>query len=65
MIYSRDGRRLSGLLKDVLAGKVELIDMATEQGFEKLRITGIRVMNSSSAKPGKFIDKVINLRNEQ
>ena len=54
VIYSRDGRKLSGLLKDVLAAKAELTEMAAEQGFEKLRITGIRVMNSSSANPGKL-----------
>lgn len=46
--------KLSGLLKDFLAGKAELREMAAEQGFEKLRITGIRVINSSSANPGKL-----------
>lgn len=64
VIYSHDGRKLSGLVKAVLAGKTELTEMATKQGFKKLRITGTRVMNSSSANPGKFIDKVINLLNE-
>lgn len=61
VIYSRDGRRLRGLLREALAGKSKIMLMAKEQGFEKLRITGTRVMNSSSSNPGKFIDAVINL----
>jgi hypothetical protein len=53
--------QLSGLLRELLQAKTQLIHAAKVAGFDTLRITGRRVPGSSSAHPGRAIDVTIDL----
>ena len=53
--------QLSGLLRELLQAKMQLINEAKAAGFDTLRMTGRRVPGSSSAHPGKAIDVTIDL----
>lgn len=53
---------LTGLLREVLAGRGELFADAKAQGFKFVRIIAHRAENSSSANPGHLIDRTIDLR---
>jgi hypothetical protein len=53
--------QLSGLLRELLQAKTQLINEAKAAGFDILRITGRRVPGSSSAHPGKTVDVTIDL----
>ncbi|WP_322923210.1 polymorphic toxin-type HINT domain-containing protein [Paenibacillus campi] len=47
--------------KDFVAWKNQVKEMAKEQGFNTLKITGVRAPNLSSANPGKIIDYTFDL----
>ena len=53
--------RFSGLLREILQAKTQLINDAKAAGFETLRITGQRAPGSSSANPGRMVDMIIDL----
>ena len=53
--------QLSGLLRELLQAKTQLIHEAKAAGFDTLHITGRRVSGSSSAHPGKVIDVTVDL----
>ena len=53
--------QLSGLLRELLQAKTQLINEAKVAGFDTLRMTRRRVPGSSSAHPGKAIDVTIDL----
>jgi len=59
VVYGKEP--LSGLLKNVVAARRQLINEAISLGFSRLRITGHRVPSSSSANPGHIIDVIIDL----
>ncbi len=61
-IYSQTGQSLSGVLRELLAARSVIVEYAREAGFAKLRITGYRTDQSSSANPGKVIDVTIQLK---
>lgn len=61
VVFGREAQPLTGLTKDVLAARSQLVSRAKELGFKELRITGTRVPNSSSANPGKQVDIIIDL----
>lgn len=63
MYNSAGGSLENEILGTVLNNKTELINAAKDLGYDKLRITGDRVPNSSSASPGKSIDLTLNLNN--
>jgi hypothetical protein len=60
-IYSQTEAALSGVLRDLLAARTQLMAYAKEVGFAKLQITGSRTLGSSSANPGKVVDVTIRL----
>ena len=60
-IYSAMGQPLHGVLRELLAARKLIGDFAKALGYNKLRITGYRTFQSSSANPGKKIDITINL----
>lgn len=62
MVYSRQSQPLFGVLRELLASRSLIADYAREAGYNYLRITGHRTLQSSSAKPGKGIDVTIGLR---
>jgi hypothetical protein len=56
-IYNRESGAYTGVLRDVLAARRQIIDDAKGWGFKTLEIRGIRVPNTStSANPGKIVD---------
>jgi hypothetical protein len=59
VIYAQG--QLSGLLRELLQAKTQLVNEAKAAGFDTLRITARRVPGSSSAYPGKTIDVTIDL----
>jgi len=62
-VYGASGDVSRGtLMREMLASRAQLMQVARENGFTELRITGHRVANSSSAYPGKEIDWVIPLK---
>lgn len=61
VIYGQGQTPLTGLTREVLAARSQLMKEAKSMGFEKLRITGERVQSSSSANPGHCIDVTIDL----
>jgi hypothetical protein len=61
VIYGEGVTPLTGLTKEVLAARTQLITEARAMGFERLRITGHRVASSSSANPGHLVDLSIDL----
>ena len=61
VVYGRGPSNLTGLTREALAARTQLINEAKAWGFKKLRITGQRVQSSSSANPGHVIDITIDL----
>ena len=62
VVFEESGKVLTGLKREVLAARAQLIDEAMGMGFTGLRITGTRVATSSSAAPGHAVDLFIDLR---
>ena len=62
VVYGRGPSHLTGLTKEAFAARVQIINEARAWGFLKLKITGRRVQNSSSAKPGHMVDITIDLK---
>lgn len=62
VVYEESGKTLTGLAKEVLAARSQLINEAIAMGFTGLRITGTRAATSSSAHPGHVVDLFIDLR---
>lgn len=60
-VFGRSDRPLTGLTRELLAAREELVAAAREAGFRQLRITGQRVATSTSAHPGKLVDVIIDL----
>jgi hypothetical protein len=61
VVYGRAQSKLTGLTKEALAARTQLIEEAKELGFKKLKITGQRVPSSSSGNPGHAIDITVDL----
>jgi len=61
VIYPRKGQLIRGALRELLAARTGLGEFAKALGYNKLRITGHRTLQSSSANPGKKVDVTINL----
>ncbi|MFN7769050.1 MAG: hypothetical protein ACK5UC_17740, partial [Planctomycetaceae bacterium] len=61
VIFGEGSTPLTGLTKEVLAARTQLINEARAMGFERLRITGQRVASSSSANPGHLVDLIMDL----
>ena len=60
-LFPRTAEPLSGLGKELLVARTQLANEAKQLGFKRLRITGKRLVTSSSANPGKEIDVTIDL----
>lgn len=61
MAFPRTDGPLPGVLRELLAARSQIAAYAKEAGFVRLRITGHRTMQSTSANPGKTIDVTIQL----
>lgn len=61
VVFGRSPANLSGLTREALAARTQLIKEAKTLGFKKLKITGQRVASSSSGNPGHKIDITIDL----
>lgn len=65
-IYAvESGEPLSGLSREMIRAKTQLIKDAIADGFDTLRIVAERAEHSTSAKPGKLIDRTIDLTKEK
>ncbi|KPA13932.1 hypothetical protein MHK_005848 [Candidatus Magnetomorum sp. HK-1] len=62
IIYPRGKTILTGLTREFLSLRTQLINTAKILGFSTLKITGKRVEKSTSANPGKEIDITICFR---
>jgi RHS repeat-associated protein len=51
-IFGQTGAALKNMSREVYSGLAQIKELARQQGFEKLVISGRRVETSSSAKPG-------------
>ena len=60
-VFATGGTPLSGLGREALEARSQLYDQVRSMGFDKLRITANRVGTSTSAKPGKLPDYLIDL----
>ncbi len=60
-MFGEGTKPLEGLGREMMQAKRALVEEARAAGFESLRITGQRVATSSSAKPGKMVDLVVDL----
>lgn len=61
VVFGRSASNLTGLTKEALAARTQLVEEARALGFKKLRITGQRVPSSSSGNPGHIIDITVDL----
>jgi hypothetical protein len=61
MMYGEREQPLRGLLREMLRTRSLILEYAREAGFAKLRVTGHRTTQSSSANPGKVIDLTVKL----
>ena len=61
VVYGRSPTNLTGLTKDALAARTQLIEEARALGFKTLKITGQRVQSGSSGNPGHPIDITVDL----
>lgn len=61
VVYAEAKKPLSGLEKEILRTRTQLIETARKLGFKKLRMTGIRHPKSTSAKPGKKVNINVEL----
>jgi hypothetical protein len=60
-VYPRSPTPLSGVLRELLTARSQVVQYARELGFARLRITAHRAAQSSSANPGKVIDVIIDI----
>ncbi|MBL8193088.1 MAG: hypothetical protein JNM06_04650, partial [Blastocatellia bacterium] len=60
-IFGRGKEALTGLTREVLAARTQLAAEAKSLGFTELKITGKRVLTSTSANPGKAVEVTIDL----
>jgi hypothetical protein len=63
-VFGRGKELKAGLTREIFAEWRKLVDEAKAQGFNHLRITGQRSLQSTSAKPGKIVDFTADLRRE-
>jgi hypothetical protein len=63
-IFPRAAEPLTGLNREILAARTQLINEIRTQEFKQLRITGKRLATSSSAFPGKEIDVTLDVSRE-
>jgi hypothetical protein len=61
VVYGEGTTPLTGLTREALAARTQLMAEAKALGFKKLRITGQRVQSSSSGNPGHTIDVTLDL----
>jgi hypothetical protein len=61
VVFGEGRTPLTGLTKEVLGARTQIIDEARLAGFKRLRITGQRVAGSTSANPGKLVDIMVDL----
>ncbi len=61
VVFEESGKHVTGLMKEALAARTQLINAAIALGFKAIRITGIRTATSSSANPGHAVDLLIDL----
>ncbi len=61
VVFGRSESRLTGLAKEALAARTQLIEEAKALGFKELKIIGQRVASCSSANPGHTIDITVDL----
>jgi hypothetical protein len=65
VIFPRKAQPLRGVVREVvrelLAARSGLAEYAKELGFDKVRITGYRTLQSSSANPGKKVDVTVKI----
>lgn len=61
VVYGEGTTPLTGLTREALAARTQLIEEAKALGFKKLRITGQRIQSSSSGNPGHPIDITVDL----
>ena len=62
IIYADDGTLVNQVgAREFLVLREQVAREAADAGFDTLRITGVRLPTSSSANPGKTIDRVIDL----
>jgi hypothetical protein len=60
-IYGRSSTSLTGLTKEALAARTQLVEEAKALGFKTLKITGRRMESGSSGNPGHAIDITVDL----
>jgi hypothetical protein len=61
-IYGESGDLVNQVgAREFLTLRDQIAEQAAADGFDTLRITGMRVAGSSSAAPGKVVDLLINL----
>jgi hypothetical protein len=60
-VFSGKKNPPTGLQRDLFAARSQLVDLASSLGFKRLKITGIRVAEGTTANPGKKVDISINL----
>jgi hypothetical protein len=61
VVYGRSPFRMTGLTKEALAARTQLIKEAKAFGFKTLKLAGQRVQSSSSGNPGHPIDITVDL----
>lgn len=60
-MHGEGSKPLTGLSREAVAARTQLINEAKAPGFKKLRITGQRIASGSSGDPGHPIDITIEL----
>ena len=60
-IYVDNGPSISGVTKDLIRAREQLVDDARRWGFRELRLQGKRASNSTSATPGRQVDILISI----
>lgn len=61
-IYPRNSPPDGSVAEEIRELKTELLDILNDLGYEAVRVTAVRVKNSSSASPGKKINLVLKVR---
>jgi hypothetical protein len=61
MVFGEQEQPLRGVLREMLRTRSLIVEYAREAGFAKLRVSGHRTIESSSANPGKVIDVTVKL----
>ena len=60
-VYPRQAQPQTGVLRELLSARAQIAKYAKEAGYDKLRATGYRTLQSTSVRPGKLIDVTIDL----